>query len=355
MAGSLFTIGIPTFNRAAFLPRAIECALGQSHREVEVIVSDNASTDQTEKIARSYGSRVRYHRNDSNIGPWNNFARLADLANGDSFSWLQDDCLIHRDFVSRAVIALNQAPEVHVYAAYLAAASGVGGDRQTLFYPRVYGPPVGAAWMNGGGRLIEGRLVPLFSFFVNFAAPPALAFRTAAARAGVSRLLLNCLIYNERILLTHAADGGQIVVDPWIAGIYQLHPGQVSGSVTVEEWVSQWETMTLSLGNHLQAQGDTRWRPLFAELLAEMSEADRRLLYDNPDKHTPPGLLWGAIHPVAGQIHRMLWDSLAPEFRSQVERDHPTSGRARIKKSLARVGEALTPPLIWRAIERLRR
>src|SRR5205823_4293943 len=102
---SKFTIGIPTYNRAHFLRRSLKSACDQTWPDVEVLVSDNASTDETEEVVRSYGERVRYHRNPENIGMWPNFARLAEMAEGEYFSWLQDDDLIHCDFARRAVAA----------------------------------------------------------------------------------------------------------------------------------------------------------------------------------------------------------------------------------------------------------
>ena len=89
-----FTIGIPTYNRAGFLRRALEAACEQTSDDVEVLVSDNASTDNTEAVVRSFGDRVRYHRNPTNIGLWRNFGQGADPAGGDYLAWLQDDDLI---------------------------------------------------------------------------------------------------------------------------------------------------------------------------------------------------------------------------------------------------------------------
>src|SRR5438874_2520603 len=97
----LFTIGIPTFNRASLLPGAIRSALSQSHTQLEVIVSDNASNDSTAEVVRQFGDRVRYARNDTNVGPLANFCRLVELARGEYFSWLQDDDCIFDQFAAR--------------------------------------------------------------------------------------------------------------------------------------------------------------------------------------------------------------------------------------------------------------
>ena len=60
------SIGLPTYNGEKFLCEAIDLVLNQTFRDFELILCDNASTDQTESICRRYAeqdSRVRYHRN----------------------------------------------------------------------------------------------------------------------------------------------------------------------------------------------------------------------------------------------------------------------------------------------------
>jgi glycosyltransferase involved in cell wall biosynthesis len=81
-------------------------------------VSDNASTDPTPDVVRSYGERVRYHRNAENIGMWPNLVRLTEFASGEYFSWLQDDDVIHRDFVRRASEAFARSDDIVFYASY---------------------------------------------------------------------------------------------------------------------------------------------------------------------------------------------------------------------------------------------
>ena len=71
----LITIAIPTYNRAnAYLMQALESAVNQTYRNLEIIVSDNCSTDNTETVVRGFDDpRIRYIRQNENIGANNNF------------------------------------------------------------------------------------------------------------------------------------------------------------------------------------------------------------------------------------------------------------------------------------------
>jgi glycosyltransferase involved in cell wall biosynthesis len=105
----LVSIGMPTYNRAdGYLPLALDSALAQDYPNLEIIVSDNASTDGTEELVRSKAdSRVRYFRHEKSIGGTNNFNFCVEHARGAYFLLLHDDDLIDPDFISTCVRALD--------------------------------------------------------------------------------------------------------------------------------------------------------------------------------------------------------------------------------------------------------
>jgi len=91
------SICIPTYNRAAFLGEALDSVIRQSTDEVEIVVSDNASTDNTEALVREYQARfarIRYHKNPENLGSDRNFLKVVELGEGE-YCWLlgSDDAL----------------------------------------------------------------------------------------------------------------------------------------------------------------------------------------------------------------------------------------------------------------------
>jgi glycosyltransferase involved in cell wall biosynthesis len=102
----LVSVGIPTYNRASGLKRAVGSALAQSYENLEVVISDNASTDGTRELCESLARsdpRVRYHRQPENRGPTANFREVLDRASGEFFMWLADDDWIDTDYVSACV------------------------------------------------------------------------------------------------------------------------------------------------------------------------------------------------------------------------------------------------------------
>jgi glycosyltransferase involved in cell wall biosynthesis len=121
------SILIPTYNQQNFIGACIGSALAQSYGNLEVIVSDDASTDATGDIARQLTSdpRLRYERNPDNLGHIGNYRRLLnDLATGEWFLMLDgDDLLINPHYIARAVeLAQSQVDIVLVFGKQLIGA-----------------------------------------------------------------------------------------------------------------------------------------------------------------------------------------------------------------------------------------
>ena len=111
----MVSIGIPTYNRASSLRRAIESVLAQDYSNLELVISDNASTDQTAILCEEYASRdnrVRYLRQQVNRGAQNNFATVLERAVGQYFMWLGDDDWLGTSYLSKCVSVLSARPDV---------------------------------------------------------------------------------------------------------------------------------------------------------------------------------------------------------------------------------------------------
>ena len=106
-------IGLPVYNGENYVAQAIESILAQTFADFRLIISDNASTDATEEICRSYSRRdrrIEYHRETQNRGAAWNFNRLVALADTEYFKWAAHDDLHAPEFAERCVAALDRTP-----------------------------------------------------------------------------------------------------------------------------------------------------------------------------------------------------------------------------------------------------
>jgi glycosyltransferase involved in cell wall biosynthesis len=107
----LVSIGLPVRNGARLLPAVLQSALAQDYPDLEVVVCDNASTDDTEQVCRQAARadpRIVYHRHRTDVGLLNNFVATMRLARGDFFRWIGDGDTLDPTFVSRCLAAFHQ-------------------------------------------------------------------------------------------------------------------------------------------------------------------------------------------------------------------------------------------------------
>ncbi len=131
----LVSVGMPTRNGEHRVPAAIESALAQRYENIQVVISDNASTDGTEEVCRALAAadpRIRYHRQPENIGLFNNFVAVMHLAEGELFCWLGDDDEVNPAFIERSAEVLVADP-ARVLAT--TGVSWVGPDDSTVVRP----------------------------------------------------------------------------------------------------------------------------------------------------------------------------------------------------------------------------
>lgn len=109
------SIGLPVYNGEAYLRPALDSILGQDYPDFELIISDNASTDATPDICREYAARdarIRYYRNEQNIGATGNFNRVFELSRGEFFKWMPHDDECHPNFLRHCMEAFrSSAPD----------------------------------------------------------------------------------------------------------------------------------------------------------------------------------------------------------------------------------------------------
>ncbi|NDJ25199.1 glycosyltransferase [Nostoc sp. B(2019)] len=119
------SIGLPVYNGEKFIKETIDSLLSQTFEDFELIISDNASTDNTEEICRAYvdqDKRISYYRNEKNMGCALNFNRVFELSSGEYFKWAAYDDLYAPDFIMKCVEVLDHDSNFilcHSYAYFI--------------------------------------------------------------------------------------------------------------------------------------------------------------------------------------------------------------------------------------------
>lgn len=109
------SIGLPVYNGENFLKVALDSILSQTFSDFELIISDNASTDRTEEICRSYAAkdrRIYYYRQETNQGSVSNYNHVFELARGEYFKWIAHDDIYAPEFLAKCVEVFDRDDSV---------------------------------------------------------------------------------------------------------------------------------------------------------------------------------------------------------------------------------------------------
>ena len=136
----LVSVCIPTYNRCHKLQKAINSLQSCTYKNIEVVISDNASSDDTQTVclalAKSDG-RIKYFRHPENQGPTKNFEFARAQAMGKYFLWLGDDDYLDPDYITTCVQEMENDPT-------LVLVSGLGAyhrdDGELAHYGNVIQP-----------------------------------------------------------------------------------------------------------------------------------------------------------------------------------------------------------------------
>ncbi len=136
----LVSICIPVYNGGSLIHRALESCIRQSYRNIEVVVMDNASTDDTAAVAKAYAARdarIRYVRNPETIRIMPNFYRSFEEARGEYVQHCGHDDWLSRTCIEEAVARFRENPGAGAVMHRIVALNYDGRDF-TLAYDNRY-------------------------------------------------------------------------------------------------------------------------------------------------------------------------------------------------------------------------
>lgn len=249
------SIAIPTFNRVNYLKLAIESSLAQTYSNVEVIISDNASTDKTSEILAQYSdSRLVKIRQPTNVGMMANWNKCLEMATGKYFILLSDDDLLDPSAIEKLVARFEDPISYNCQI----AANKIG-----VVYCR--------------SRIIDqnGTVVALGRTATPWEAAPAAidAFFKLKTQPFPCSILMRTedvrdvggydatgypLIADAKVWMTVALNRGTIGFVEDIHASYRVHPISTTNSVSIEEWMRNNQLLANFCSEQIRSLGDTR-------------------------------------------------------------------------------------------------
>jgi hypothetical protein len=208
-----FSVTIPTFNYARYLPYAIDSILAQKTDRDEIIVIDDASTDHTARIAGQYGEEIVYLRLNENVGPGRAWAEGISRAQGRYLCKLDADDWHLPGSLDR----FEEAFEAHPSAGMIAAAVYEVHDESARVLSAPVDSPVGLLHPS----VFRRRLLRTFFFHM-----PGISLRQSALQGSLPRTDLWMPHDWEYLIRTMQGWSCFVIKEP--IAVYRMHDTSVT-------------------------------------------------------------------------------------------------------------------------------
>jgi glycosyltransferase involved in cell wall biosynthesis len=221
--GGVVTIGIPTYNRSRLLAESMKSVLAQSRGDFVLLISDNASDDDTEAVVASFDDpRIRYSRSATNIGMDPNFNRVLELTETEYVVLLPDDDLLRPDYLEATLELIERSPEVGVVHT---AFDIVDGDGEVVDSGRSLLETAEPVAIESGEQFLERSMLSSWTVCWSSA-----LFRTSAIRAAGGLRPEHEPIADFSLLMRIALDWQVAYLNRPVAAL-RVHPDAYSAQV----------------------------------------------------------------------------------------------------------------------------
>lgn len=231
MAKPLLTIGIPTFNRCAFLTKAVESCIHQKNvkkNQIEIIVANNCSTDGTEKYLKKMAGIISAHQQFSvihhrqQIPPMENWQSLVDASSGTFFLLLSDDDVLDEAGIEAFLYALKQTRQQSVNGILGSFCKIDARGRSYSYYHQTDAVvPVDIFYE----KLVKRQIRYVWCAFIS---------RTTLLKEKKvfkQEFLSSGMCADGAAILTCCSSSGKIITMSKMLGKYRIHPGNNSAPV----------------------------------------------------------------------------------------------------------------------------
>lgn len=137
MRSPLVSICVPTYNSARYLRESLDSIVAQTYDNLEVIISDNASNDDSVSIAKEYGAKYGFTVlvNEENLGAFGNWNQLLALSHGEYVAIYHSDDIYGPTMVEESVALLERQPQVGLVGTLAMVIDGTGKERYPFQLP----------------------------------------------------------------------------------------------------------------------------------------------------------------------------------------------------------------------------
>lgn len=214
----LVTILVACYQQAHLISATLDSILAQTYENLEIVVSDDASTDGTAEIVQAYVDRfpgkLKLLRSECNLGITGNCRRLAEHIGGHYVCWFSGDDLMHPEKITRQVAALEALPTA-VFC-YHDCDVFNGGSGETIY--RYNGP--------GGHHPYSGDVTRQLLIHRCFICAISVLHRTS----GISKQGYDVRIPNgsDWLFFIETSMNGHVVYLPDVLARYRRHPGNIT-------------------------------------------------------------------------------------------------------------------------------
>jgi glycosyltransferase involved in cell wall biosynthesis len=135
------SIMIPTYNYAYLIKDAIDSILSQTYHNLELIICDDCSDDNTEEVVKNYHDpRIRFYRNETRLGLYGNFNHSRHYATGEYLLFLCADDALSPESLERMVINLDSFPSAALATTYQRQSIDAAGNKIEDVFIKKLGP-----------------------------------------------------------------------------------------------------------------------------------------------------------------------------------------------------------------------
>ena len=288
MKNKLITIVIPTYNRADYLREAIDSVLSQTYQDFELLICDNASTDNTPVLIKNYNdSRIKYYRHQTNIGMQQNWRFALSYPNTPFIALLSDDDLLLPHHIGKAVNSLQE----HSLSSFYSCATETFGTRE----PFILQP----FWLSDLCTVSELKSCNRYSAWLRGTpvASPSLVIRRSAFSLIENWGGTSWPACMDFLWWGQLAMAGSYIIDPEIGARYRWHESNIS-----HEWYGKKRTSAVEyrytvreLANMAFRKGFLKKQDVIAEAMSWSAREASTLVIALADHDSDPTLRQAAM------------------------------------------------------------